>query len=120
MEAVAKYPNGVRILKDWLGSGAFVVDREISQARANVCLTCPHNVKGFAVSDYVAKAIKEHVELKNSLELRVVGEKALYTCDVCACVLKLKIHVPISVIRGHASQDETAKLPPYCWQLTEL
>lgn len=119
LERAAKYQNGVSTLMDWLGAGGVAVGPKDAQRRADICLQCPENKAGWSVSETVAKAIKTHVELKNNLQLRVDGEKSLHTCSICQCALRLKVHVPIEVIRSHMQPGEADKLPSYCWQKTE-
>lgn len=120
LDRAAQYANGIQILKDWLGHGGIPVGATDSQRRADICLKCPNNTPGWSVPERVANAIREHVELKNKLQLRVDGEKSLHTCSVCQCALRLKVHVPIAVIRGHMQPGEADKLPSDCWQKTEL
>lgn len=120
IERAKQYANGLEILRDWLGHDGFAVDPARSQGRANICLQCPHNVSGFSVAESVAIAIRNHVELKNSLELRVEGEKSLHTCEICQCSLRLKVHVPMALIRGHMRPEESGRFPDYCWQRTEI
>lgn len=120
LDRARAYVNGTKILMDWLGHNAVSVHPQTAQARANVCLKCPHNTPGVSIAEGVATAIKEHVELKNSLQLRVDGEKNLHTCSLCQCALRLKVHVPIAVIRGHMRPGEAESLPDFCWQKTEM
>lgn len=117
-ESASNYTNGIRILRDWVGEGGIVVSPELAQSRANICLKCPENVKSGKLATAIANGIKEHIEFKNQLELRVQGEKQLHTCQVCSCVLKLKVHVPIDYIRKHPTA--VGKFPDHCWQLNEL
>jgi hypothetical protein len=118
-QRASQYANGVRILTDWLGQNGTPVDKELAQKRADICLTCPFNSQGWVWPEKVADAISEHVALKNTLDMRVNGEKSLHTCSKCQCALRLKIHVPISVIRAHPDPNVT-DLPAFCWQKTEL
>lgn len=120
LERAGQYANGIQILRDWLGSGGIAVEPSRSQGRANICLACPCNDAGFSVAESVATAIRNHVELKNKLELRVDGEKSLHTCQICQCALRLKVHVPMAVIRGHMTPDELGKFPDHCWQKKEI
>ena len=90
--------DGLNILKEWFGNGAIPVARELSQGRADVCLTCPFNKPGFKPVEALAEKIKQQAEKKNELKLSVVGETDLHTCDCCWCHLPLKVHVPFSTI----------------------
>lgn len=113
------YIKGVDIIRDWLGNDGVVVEQSLSQFRANICLECPENQQGGKLAESVANAVKEHLELKNNLELRVVGEKSLKRCNVCLCELRLKVHVPLTIIKRHMTPTEFEKYPAHCWQVTE-
>lgn len=119
VEKASRYANGVRILSDWLGSGAQVVDKETAQKRANVCIKCPMNQNGNMVTKAIAWAIKEQTDLKSELELRVDGEKSLHSCAVCSCWLKLKIWIPMNQLRSEETPEDKAKWPAWCWMKTE-
>jgi hypothetical protein len=109
--------NGARILTDWLGSGGTPVPHAQAQKRADTCLKCPHNVSGVPFIEGIASAIREQVELKNHLKLRVDGEKKLGTCEVCDCCLRLKVHVPLHVIAP--DPEELNDFPWECWLVKE-
>ena|ERR1017187_1994802 len=116
-ERVSKIANGAKVLADWLGHGGSPVEKELAQSRANVCLTCPKNVKDWPFLESVAEAIKQQVALKNHLQLRVSGEKQLHACQICSCVIKLKVHVPIEMIKP--DENERELYPDYCWLIIE-
>jgi hypothetical protein len=111
--------NGTRIARDWLGSGGVTVAPEQSQARANTCLGCDKNKLEWKFEQPVAQAIKKLVSIKNSLQLRVQGEKSLGTCEMCGCDLKTKVHVPLDYILRYTEADELLSLPEKCWVITE-
>lgn len=111
--------EGVQTLKDWLGSGAETVPWKDAQRRANVCVRCPMNQPGNAATGAIGEAIKKQVELKNSLNLRVVGEKSLLHCAACSCVLKLKIWLPITKL-GLSSVADLDKFDQGCWMRKEF
>lgn len=127
-DKVKNYANGGRILKDWLGEGGVVVEQETAQARANTCLNgakdkegkpcmCPYNTKSGLLSKAVAWAVHEQLQLKNELQLRVDGEKALGKCSICDCQNKLKIWRELEKIRAEETPESLAKFPAHCWIL---
>lgn len=118
-DRVESIDRGVEVITDWLGDGGIPVDRELAQARADICLNCPSNTAGNRLIECVATAVRRHVEVKNKLGLRVSGEKSLHECGICLCSLKLKIWVPIGLIRRHMMEGEMDKFPDYCWQKIE-
>lgn len=113
------YRDGARILKDWWVGGTFPVDRELAQSRADVCLKCPMNGDGSGITNSIANAIKEQVELKNKLQLRVMGEKSLKTCKACLCVIRLKIWLPLVNLKRYSDEEEMKRYHEDCWMLKE-
>jgi hypothetical protein len=111
------------LYKAWIGEGMQPAGSAQAQARANICLTCPKNVEKPLqefLTGAVALTVRKQIELKNKLNLRVMGEKSLHVCDVCQCVLRLKVHVPTYVIRQSTKQEIIEHLPDFCWQKKEI
>lgn len=111
----AQYADGIRILSDWLGDGAVAVDQPTAQKRADICLSCPLNKPGFRVTEAVAAAIKEQVEMKNKMAMHVDCEHELHTCRGCLCHLPLKIWLPKERLLKYATPEELGKYDPRCW-----
>jgi hypothetical protein len=109
-------PHGVRVISEWLGSGGQVCDAAEAQARANICLDCPHNKPGFSLTAPVALAVKQHLKVKNKLNLRVQGEKRLGVCEICTCQLRLQIWQQIDSLRSELDDAELRQLPAHCWK----
>jgi hypothetical protein len=114
-----RIPNGVRVITEWLGSGGQIEPPAEAQRRADICKTCPMNVGGMVVTTAVAMAVKQHLAVKNQLQLRVSGEKSLHLCSACGCVLRLLIWQPIDMVRSELSNQEAELLPPHCWKLSK-
>ena len=114
-QRITKIGKGTQIIRDWLGSDGVAVDRTLAHSRADICLKCPNNVQGAKITEAIADAIKSHVQVKNEMGLRVLGEKSLGQCSVCLCSLRLKIWCPIEFISGHLEKEELDKFVPYCW-----
>lgn len=113
IDKAKNFANGVRTLTEWLGSGGQTVHQNLAQTRADVCFQCPNNVAGSDIVEATALAIREQVELKNKLQLRVKGEKSLAFCSVCTCCLRLKVWLPIERIKP--ADDEIDNYPLHCW-----
>lgn len=115
IEKSKQLANGAKILVEWIGSGGVPVDKELAQARADVCLKCSKHDLNFGITEIAAGVIAQQIELKNHLKLRVSGERSLHTCSVCGCALRLKVHVPLHRILP----EPTDNFPPECWLMTE-
>ena len=120
LQKARRLARGVSIIKEWLGDGGVAADQKTAQDRANICISCIHNRQGWTVADPVARAIKEHIQTKNALKMRVKGEKQLGTCDVCECHLKLKVWVPRETLLYEISDEELKAHPSFCWLRKEL
>lgn len=116
LDRAKQITHGVQSVTEWLGSGGQVVDYETAQSRAIVCLECPKNVGGWAVTNFVAMAIKRHLQVKNKLNLKVQGERKLKTCSACGCVLRLLVWEPQDRVRNQITEEELKRLPEECWK----
>lgn len=117
-------PNGIAVISKWLGSGGEVVDARVAQARANICnfgaadgKRCINNDMGIHLATTVALTVKQYLEIKNKLGLKVVGEKGLGTCSMCGCSLRLKVHEPQERVRAELTDEEKLTAPDFCWQI---
>jgi hypothetical protein len=102
--------------REWLGDGEIPVDKATAQRRADTCLACPkHTPRPFweLLAEPIALRARRQIEVKNQMNLRVEGEKSLHVCDVCDCVLRLKVWVPTHVVQ--ATRDPTDIFPENCW-----
>lgn len=103
-------------MRDWVGADTVPVVTADAQARAKICLDCPCNVSGIKLTDAIADAIKQQVELKNHLELHVDGEEGLATCSVCDCANKLQIWCPDKMFQRHYTRADAIRYPEPCWK----
>ncbi len=113
---VATMVDGVTNLTTWVGSGGVVVDPSEAQSRADICLNCPHNQPDSNLNEVVAKAVKKFLSFKNDLDLRVQGERSLFSCTGCGCQLRLLIWEPAERIKTQMTGEELAVAPAYCWK----
>ena len=113
VDAVARIKQdarGARVIADWLGHGGHPVPLDQATWRASVCGKCPKNVHLSRAPEHaIAQAILEQQRVRTKLALRVPNESTLKSCDVCGCVLALKVWVPLEHI------DKEEGFPPNCW-----
>lgn len=121
--------EGLALLKDWLGDGGKIVPPNLSIGRAETCVNthgkpCSENVEPgwwdrFKLA--VAEVIRNQLELKTRLGIKVPQEKGLAMCRVCGCCLPLKVHVPIGYIAKHTTNPKVReRFPAHCWIKKEL
>lgn len=102
-------------LLDWLGSGGIPVAKELAESRAIVCETCPENraPKWWEwAKNPIADCIRERLEVKTAMQLRVSNEDGLNMCRVCGCCIRLKVWTPLERILPNVDVSE---FPEYCW-----
>lgn len=128
IEEIQNDISGLAALRDWLGDLGEPVHPLVSEYRAKVCLTgnngdrCPQDIEPNwwdRVKSVVADWIRAELEIKNRMNLTVMGEEHLHMCAACGCCLKLKVHVPTVVIKAHLTKKQLAKTPAYCWMRRE-
>lgn len=126
LEIAKKYAKGLQIVSDWLGEGGVTVDHATAQHRADICTgrnsdhRCPFNVVEPGAAKVAGESLKKLVEIKNSSQLRVQGEKSLAMCSACRCHLATKVWVPIRHVKKHTPNAVIAMLPFHCWQRKEM
>ncbi len=116
--------TGAAILDDWLGAGGQPVPQSHADARAAKCVVCPLNVAPgwwhLHFVDKIAKAIRRHLEVKNSIGLDTPHDLNLSMCKVCGCCNRLAVWVPIKHIALHTDDEKLNKFPEPCWKKHEI
>lgn len=115
--------SGVVTLANWLGEGGKPVDSQTSEFRAGVCKQCRHNQKvnwKSLFKEGIADAVLAYERLRRSEKLSTSHDPSLGECDVCGCILKLKVHVPLGTITAHMAPGEFGETPDYCWIKMEV
>lgn len=113
--------EGTSIILEWLGSGANPVEQELSEKRAAICVACPKNVQGSWFTEAPAELIKRAVETwktitgKKEFEFKTTQDGQLKSCDVCKCLLPLKVHAPLEHILNKTKPEIMAEFPKNCW-----
>lgn len=106
----------------WLGDKGEPVSRELAENRANTCLECPkHDKHPFweLLSGLVVMETRRQLEVKRSLNLQVENEENLHVCNVCWCVLKLKVWCPLKHVLNTTDAKTKDSFPPNCWIVQE-
>lgn len=123
IELVKTYKSGLETLLEWTNGGGIVVAQDQAQSRSDICTgrlscsPCPNNTQGGMVETFISDAIKRHTELRNSLNLRVLGDRKLLTCSGCGCPLKTKVFLRLQDLG--VDESEFHKFNPKCWMIAE-
>ncbi len=117
LEKASTIAEGISNLTTWVGSGGAVVSQEEAQSRASICINCPCNKPDLAINELVAKAVKKFLAFKNELDLRVQGERSLYSCETCGCQIRLLIWEPMDRVKQQMTSEEIHLSPKHCWKI---
>ena len=129
IEEIKRDAEGVVLLNEWIGDGGHPVSQFLAESRANVCKRgyngepCPQHVEPLwweRAKHAVAEKIKQQLELKNKIGMRVEQEEEMKMCRVCGCCTSLKVFVPIKFIADHTTTEQMLSYPTFCWQRQEL
>lgn len=94
---------------DWLVSGAETVPLAEAQRRREICAGCPLNNPASGCKCGPLYAL---------INAAVPADKRwddLHICAACACTLKAKVHLPMSMI-NESNEGRKLDFPRWCWQ----
>ena len=113
---IKRAAQGTAVVLDWLTSGGAPVAQALADKRASICASCPKNVDGSWYTVAPAEIIKAALEARKDLTLATPHDAALKSCDVCRCLLKLKVWCPLPHILKHTKPEIMAEFPQAnCW-----
>jgi hypothetical protein len=100
--------NGLTTFAKWIAGGCSFVDQKEADRRAEICSRCYLNMNIVGCAS-CQRAITEVI---GSRQTRF--DNSLRACGACKCVLRAKVHFPISTL-----DTETQKVqeiyPEHCW-----
>lgn len=115
MAGLKRAASGTAVVIDWLTSGGAPVAQELANKRAAVCVACPKNVAGAWFTTAPAELIKKTLEARKDLKLETPHDAALKSCDVCRCLMRLKVHTPLEFILAKTKPEIMSEFPAHCW-----
>lgn len=115
MAGLKRAASGTAVIVDWLKSGGAPVAQELANKRAAICVTCPKNVAGSWFTTAPAELIKETLEARKDLKLETPSDAQLKSCDVCKCLMRLKVWTPLEFILKRTKPEVMAEFPARCW-----
>lgn len=106
---------GTAVVLDWLTSGGKPVAQELANARAKVCVACPMNAPGDWYTTAPAELIRTTLSARSDLKLETPYDDKLKSCEVCRCLLPLKIWCPLDHILKGTKPEIMDEFPAACW-----
>jgi len=123
---VRKMASGASLLMEWEEAGLPHVEQAQAESRAAICVKCPKNEKGKALTDIftvpVANMIKKKMERLDGMNLRTSHDSELATCQACLCPMRTKVWITTDLVLKRLKPDQKAELQPEnpkCWILQE-
>ena len=97
----------------------------VAEKRAAICVRCPFNKvnnEHHALGKYADKTVRAIVGDRTTSK-----DGQLFSCSICTCPLRSKVHVAQDIVESSLSPGERARLPQglpgldgqpiYCWQV---
>jgi hypothetical protein len=112
---IKRAAQGTAVVLDWLTSGGEPVTQELADKRAAICVACPKNVEGSWYTVAPAQLIKETLEARKDLKLSTPHDARVKSCDVCKCLMRLKVWTPLHFIVDHTKPEIMREFPAHCW-----
>ena len=112
---IKRAAQGAAVILDWLTSGGAPVAQELAEKRAATCVACPKNVPGDWYTVKPAEIIKATLEARKDLKLETSQGEKLKSCDVCKCLMPLKVFTPLAFILSHTKPEVMNEFPSNCW-----
>ena len=109
---IKRAAQGTGVVLDWLTSGGPAVAQDIAEKRAAICVACPKNIEGSWYTVAPANLIKSTLEARKDLRLETRSDGLLKSCDVCKCLMRLKVWVPLEYIVKNTKAEIMAEFPP--------
>ncbi len=115
--------QGTRTIGQWLWRSGLKGARQYvpqvqEDARAKVCLSCPFNDEPQGCTSCNSRAMKEALKIVVGNRPSTYGSQ-LKSCRICQCNLEAKTKLPHDVLYDNMTDEQKAKLPAYCWLVTE-
>lgn len=112
---IKRAAQGTSVILDWLQAGGKPVEQPLADKRAAICVTCPRNVAGAWYTTAPAELIRAVLSSRADLKLATPSDDRLQSCDVCKCLMRLKVWTPLDYIVTNTKPEVMAEFPSNCW-----
>lgn len=112
--------NFLRTVRQWAGKGFKFVPTEEAERRAAICSDCPKNVEVpgctgcQGILAYVRDVLNRRANHRGVEPKITSRDNKLKNCEVCGCVLEVKVHLPMDVAT-YAKPPGGRAYPEHCW-----
>ncbi len=112
---IKRAAQGTAVVLDWLTSGGAPVEQSLADKRASICVSCPKNVEGSWYTVAPAELIRSTLSARSDLKLATPSDDKLKSCDVCKCLMRLKVWTPLEFIVSKTKPEIMREFPSNCW-----
>lgn len=106
--------RGTGVLVEWYVTGKKKIEQSEADRRANICSSCMYNqpIQGCnSCNDGVLRGLVDKIVGGSTTQ----HDNHLRACQLCACSLKAKVWLELSLIQKHSSPELMEALPTWCW-----
>lgn len=90
---------------------SFLASKELAESRAKTCSTCPLNDRSrCTVCGGLLSLIRKLVGRRETSYDPVLG-----TCNLCGCLLRVKVHVSSEALKSATQKPPEENIPEFCW-----
>jgi hypothetical protein len=114
-EKIKRAAQAAAVPIDWISGGGKIVPPELANRRASICAPCVKNTEQPWYVQAAAKVIEKVIQARADVKLQTDYDDKLKGCDVCNCIMRLKVHTPLDVILRGTKPEVMAEFPEWCW-----
>ena len=117
---IKRAAQGTAVVLDWMQAGGDPVAQDLAEKRAVVCVPCSKNVPPSWYTEAPAELLKATIKgwqaLKGStFAFETAQGDKLKSCDVCKCLMGVKVFTPLVHILAKTKPEIMAEFPSNCW-----
>lgn len=108
--------HGAAAILDFWNSKEPPVEKALAERRAEICAACPQNGPGAWFIEAPSELIRKALASRGDLKLETPSDDKLQSCQVCKCLMKLKVWINLNFILQHTKPEVMNAFPKVnCW-----
>lgn len=126
---VGQYVRGLGAAAKMAGASKKIyAPQEVAEKRAAICVNCEYNKP--SEDDSKARHYTDEYVQKIVGNRRTALDGKLFSCEICTCPLRSKVHISQKIVEESVTVSERYKLPSglpgldgdpiYCWQINPI
>jgi hypothetical protein len=107
--------HGAAAIIDFWNSKEPPVEKALAEKRASICAACPQNAPGSWFVEAPSEIIRQALASRGDLKLETAFDDKLQSCQVCKCLMKLKVWIGLDFILSKTKPEVMSEFPAHCW-----